>query len=210
MRTPFKAHVMKTSVIVLYLALLLVSLSSCSFFGAGAPTIQAAPPVWTSYQSTLFTMKYFSNWDVATKDFYLGTHYPQLEMLQGTLFTKQGASTTFLQVAYATKINKAASAKDIMLKFLLASSTQPAAASSLSTTMLSGETWYQGSIEKQITQSDGPKLEMQETALGVDRTTSSGSTEIYLIFYQDTTRTFDQNTHDFFERMIQSFQFGVK
>ncbi len=180
-----------------------IVLSSCS----GATTTRISPPVWTNYRGNAFTINYLSNWDVATKDLYLGTRYPQLEMLRGTVFTRQGASTTFLQVVYAVRTSNTASAKDIMLKFLLGSPSHSAAASSLSTTTLAGENWYQGSIEKQVSQGDGPTVAVKEMVLGIDHATGGKSTEIYLIFYQDATSTYTQNTRDFFQRMLTSFHF---
>ncbi len=187
---------------LLCFVIVLAFLSSCS----DASTTREPPPqpVWRNYQGQAFTMSYFSNWDVATKDFYLGTRYPPLEMLQGEIFTRSGA---FLQVAYATKTNKQASAQDILLKFLLNSSTRSAAKSSLSTITLDKATWYQGTVAKQVKQKDGTVLAVEETALGIDRKTSSKSAEIYLILYQDNASSYPQNTHDFFERMVNSFQF---
>lgn len=157
-------------------AVALLVLSSCSGGTAAAP-----PPVWKNYQGSAFTLSYLSNWEVATKDFYLGTQYPQLEMLQGMAFIKQGSATTFLQVEYAVRTSSLASAKDIMLKFLLGSSDHPASASSLSQMMLAGESWYQGTVEKQVSQG-GSTLSIKETVLGIDRTISPKSTEIYLLF----------------------------
>ena len=188
----------------LCLAVILIVLSSCS----GGTSTTTAPPVWKSYQGSAFTLSYLSNWEVATKDLYLGTHYPQLEMLQGMAFVKQGNAATFLQVVYAVRTSSAASAKDIMLKFLLGSSGHPATVSSLSQTALAGETWYQGTVEKQVSQGNGSTLSVKETVLGIDRTISSKSTEIYLIFYQDAASTYSQNVRDFFTRMVKSFQFG--
>ena len=149
-------------------------------------------------------MNYFSNWSVATKDLYLGTHYPPLEMLQGMIFTSGGAPTTYLQVAYAISTDKTASAKDILLKFLLNASPAPG----LSTTTLDNETWYQGSIEKQVKQSNGSLLALKETALGINHKVSAQQTKIYLIFYQDAASTYTRDTHDFFERMVNSFHFA--
>src|SRR5579875_84658 len=180
----------------------LLVLSSCS----GGTTI-TPPPVWKNYQGSAFTLSYLSNWEVATKDFYLGTQYPQLEMLQGMVFIKQGSASTFLQVEYAVRTNSLASAKDIMLKFLLGSSGHPAPASSLSQTILAGENWYQGTVEKRVSQG-GSTLSIKETVLGVDRVISSKSTEIYLLFYQDVASTYSQNVHDFFTRMVKSFRFA--
>ena len=186
-------------------SMLLLALTACSD-STTATTTNAPPPVWTNYQSHVFTMNYFSSWNAATKDFYLGTHYPQLEMLQGESFTK--GETTFLQVAYAVDTSGKASAKDIMLTFLLNSSSAPAKTSSLTTTTLAKETWYQGSVEKQITQSNGAQVSVKETVLGMDRKIGPKSTEVYLIFYQDSPGTYAQNTHDFFQRMVNSFQFA--
>lgn len=193
------ARVARVCCLGLCLAVTLGILSSCS----GTAAKKAPPPVWTHFQGSAFAMNYFSNWSIATKDLYLGTHYPPLEMLQGMLFTSGSASTTYLQVSYATSTSKTASAKDIMLKFLLTSSS----ASSLSTTTLDNETWYQGSLEKQVKQSDGSLLSIKETALGVNHKTSAHNTEIYLIFYQDAASTYTQNTRAFFERMVNSFHF---
>lgn len=188
----------------LCLVVVLVVLSSCS----GDTSTTAAPPVWKNYRGSAFTLSYFSNWEVATKDVYLGTRYPRLEMLQGMAFVKQANATTFLQVAYAARTSKAASVKDIMLTtFLLGSSGHPAAPSSLSQITLAGETWYQGTVEKQVSQGDGSTLLVKETVLGIDRTISSNNTEIYLILYQDAAGTYSQNVHDFFTRMVKSFQF---
>jgi hypothetical protein len=184
--------------------MLLATLSSCSDASTTSAS-PAPPPVWKNYQGLAFTMSYFSNWDAATKDFYLGTRYPPLEMLQGEIFTRSGA---FLQVAYAVKTNKQASVQDIMLKFLLNASAQPAAKSSLSTTTLDKATWYQGTVTKQAKQSNGTVLAVEETALGIDRKTGSKSDEIYLILYQDSASSYPQNTRDFFERMVNSFQFA--
>jgi hypothetical protein len=189
---------------LLCFVILLALLSSCSNASTtSAPP--APPPVWKNYQGNAFTMSYFSNWSTATKDFYLGTRYPPLEMLQGEIFTRNGA---FLQVAYAMKTNKQASAQDIMLKFLLNPSTQPAAKSSLSTTTLDKATWYQGTVTKQVKQRNGTVLAVEETALGIDRKTGPKSDGIYLIFYQDNASSYPQNTRDFFERMVNSFQFA--
>jgi len=187
----------------LSLVVVLVVLSSCS----GGASTTAAPPVWKNYQGSAFTLSYLSNWEVATKDVYLGTRYPQLEMLQGMAFVKQANAITFLQVAYAGRTSSAVSAKGIMLKFLLGSSSHPAAPSSLSQTTLAGETWFQGTVEKQVSQGNGSPLSVKETALGIDRTISSNKTEIYLIFYQDAASTYSQNVQNFFTRMVKSFQF---
>lgn len=184
-------------------AVLLVVLSSCS----GTAVKNAPPPVWTHYQGNTFALGYFSNWSVSTKDLYLGTRYPPLEMLQGETFTRNNAATAFLQVVYAMPTNSKASAQDIMLKFLLNSSPQAAAPSSLSKITLAQETWYQGSVEKQVKQSNGTPLTIKQTALGIDRKNSAGKAEVYLIIYQDSTDTYAQDTHDFFERMVNSFQF---
>ncbi len=192
---------------ILCFSLLLLVLNACSDASTPTTTVtNAPPPVWTNYQSNVFTMNYFSNWNAATKDFYLGTHYPPLEMLQGEVFTR--SSTTFLQVAYAPDTNNKGSAKDIMLKFLLNSSTAPATTASLSKITLAKETWYQGSIAKQATQSNGEQVQVKETVLGIDRKISSKSTEVYLIFYQDSASTYAQNTQSFFQRMVNSFQFA--
>jgi hypothetical protein len=91
-----------------YLVVVLIVLSSCS----GDTSTATAPPVWKNYQGSAFTLSYLSNWEVATKDVYPGSRYPQLEMLQGTAFVKQANATSFLQVAYAARISSATSAKD--------------------------------------------------------------------------------------------------
>jgi hypothetical protein len=122
-------------------------------------------------------------------------------------FVKQANAPTFLQVAYAARISGATSAKAIMLTFLLGSSDHPAAPSSLSQITLAGETWYQGTVQKQVSQGNGSPLSVKETVLGIDRTISSNKTEIYLILYQDAAGTYSQNVHDFFTRMVKSFQF---
>lgn len=184
--------------------LVLLALSACS----GASTTSAPPPAWKNYQSQLFTMSYLSNWQITTKDLYLGTRYPQLEMLNGMAFTRQGGATTFLQVTYATKTASAVSAKDIMLKFLLGSAAHPAAAASLSTTTLDGASWYQGTAEKQASQPDGSTVTVKETVLGIDHATSAGGAEIYLIVYQDAVNTYGQTERDFFQRMVTSFHFA--
>lgn len=194
------AHLARVCCLCLCLVVASGILSSCS----DAAAKKSPPPVWTNFQSNAFTMNYFSNWSVATKDLYLGTHYPPLEMLQGMLFTSAGAPSTYLQVAYAISSDKTASAKDILLKFLLNASPTPG----LSTTILDNETWYQGSIKKQARQSNGSLLALKETALGVNHKVSARQTEIYLIFYQDAASTYTQNTHDFFERMVNSFHFA--
>jgi len=189
---------------LLCFVVLLATLSSCSN-ASTTSTPPTPPPVWKNYQGQAFTMSYFSSWGAATKDFYLGTRYPPLEMLQGEIFTRNGA---FLQVAYAVKMDKQANAQDIMLKFLLNAATQPATKASLSTTTLDKATWYQGTVTKQVKQSNGTVLAIEETAFGIDRRTGSKSSEMYFIFYQDTASSYPQNTRDFFERMVNSFQFA--
>lgn len=184
---------------VLCLLWLLVALSSCGD--------ASSPPVWKNYQGTAFTMNYFSNWDVAAKDFYLGTHYPPLEMMQGMVFTKQGNETTFVQVVYAENTNGKASVSDLLRKFILGSLQQPVAASSLTTTALAGDDWSQGVVEKQVSVNNGSQVSVKETALGVQHAVSPNQTEIYIIIYQDTVSAYDQTKHDFFTRMVNSFHF---
>src|ERR1700680_2399739 len=79
----------------LSLAGLVILLSACGDNNQS----QAKPAVWTNYQGQAFAMNYFSSWGVATKDLYLGTSYPQLEMMQGIAFTSPDNGT--IQVVYA-------------------------------------------------------------------------------------------------------------
>lgn len=190
------------------LSLLLFVLCSCSFFGLGA----APPPVWTHYQNQAFTMDYITSWSPATKDLYFGTSYPQLEMLQGMIFTEQSSATTFVQVVYASATNSNASVSNLLCKYILGTLKQPLASSNLTTIKLAGETWSQGVVEKQVSSTGSPggsPQTVKETALGVSYTVSAGKTEIYLIIYQDATSTYSQTNHDFFTRMVNSFHFGT-
>lgn len=192
----------------LCLPALLVVLSSCSFLGLGATP--AKPAVWTNYQGKMFAMNYFTDWDVATKDMYLGTSYPQLELLQGMVFANQGSPTTFVQVVYAGSTTGDASISDLLRKHILGTDSQPLAAANLTNTTLAGVTWSQGVVEKQISSTGSPggsQVQVKETALGVSYPVKANQTEVYLIIYQDATSTYDQTNHDFFTRMMNSFHF---
>ncbi len=194
----------------LCLPVLLVGLSSCSFFGLGAAPPK--PAVWTNYQGKMFTMNYFTNWDVGTKDMYLGTSYPQMEMLQGIDFANQGSLTSFVRVVYAENTNGKASVSDLLSKYILGTVTQPLPASSLTNTTLAGETWSQGIAEKQVSSTGdtgGSLVQVKETALGVSYKVGTNSTELYLLIYQDATSTYNQTNHDFFTRMMNSFHFAT-
>lgn len=193
----------------LSLPALLMVLSSCAFFGSGAPP--AKPATWTNYQSQVFAMNYYTSWNVSTRGLYLGTSYPPLEALQGMIFSDQGSPTTFVQVVYAENTDGKASISDLLSKYILGTVQQPVAASSLTTTTLAGQTWSQGTLEKQVSSSGAPggsALKVKETALGVSTALSSGKQEVFLIVYQDSSSTYSQTQHDYFTRMVNSFQFG--
>lgn len=192
-----------SGLVVSFLALLVV-LSACF----EASNTVSAPPVWKNQRSQLFSMDYMSNWDVSTKDLYLGASSPQLEMLQGTLFTRVEDPAASLHVLYAARPNNTVSARDLMLKFFLGSLQHPLQPSSLSTTTLNGKRWYRGSMEKQVKQSDGSTITVKETVLGVDHTISATKSELYFIIYQDATNSYAKTTHDYFERMVKSFHFS--
>jgi len=181
---------------------LLVVLSAC---GASAPP---RPAVWTNYQGSAFAMNYFSSWGVGTKDLYLGTSYPQLEMLQGMAFTSPDTSTTYVQVIYAANTDGKASVSDLLSKHILGTQTAPVAASKLTTTTLGGETWTQGVVEKQVVGADGSAATIQETALGVSHVVSPKQTEIYLIIYQNQTGSAASAAQSYLTRMVNSFKFA--
>ncbi len=182
---------------------LLMLLSSC-----GDSTPSAKPATWTNYQGKAFVMNYFSSWGVATKDLYLGTSYPQLEMLQGMAFTSPESATTFVQVVYAENTDGKASVSDLLRKYILGTLKQPVAASSLTKTTLAGETWSQGVIEKQVSTNNASTVLIKKAALGVNHVVNANKKEIYLIIYQDETSSFDKTAQDFFTRMVNSFRFG--
>ncbi|GHO60952.1 hypothetical protein [Ktedonobacter robiniae] len=186
-----------------FLALLVV-LSACF----EASNAVSAPPVWKNQRTQLFSIDYMNNWNISTKDLYLGASSPQLEMLQGTLFTSVEDPVASLHVLYAARPNNTVSSRDLMLKFFLGSSQHPLQASSLSTITLNGERWYQGSIEKQVKQSDGSTLAAKETVLGINHSISTNKTELYFIIYQDATSSYAKTSHDYFERMVKSFRFS--
>jgi len=188
---------------------LLVVLSSCSLFGGETPPQN--PPAWTNYQGKDFTMNYFSNWDIGTKDLYLGTSYPQLELLQGTSIIKHGVSLPLVQVVHANNPGGGTTLNDILLKFILGSPKKPVATTSLTSTTLAGESWSQGSVEKQMNVSNGSNkqtVSVKETALGINHTVAPNKTEIYIIILQDAASTYDKTDHDTFERMVKSFHFA--
>jgi hypothetical protein len=208
MSRTFGAYRTRMHLRYIFLPFLLLMLSSCSFFGLGASP--AKPAVWTSYRGQAFSMSYFSNWELATKDLYLGTSYPQLEMLQGMVFSDQGSATTFVQVVYADNVGGSASVSDLLCKYVLGTLKQPLAPSSLTTTTLAGETWSQGSVEKQVSSTGAPggsMLAVKEAALGVSYTVNAHQTKVYLIIYQDASGTFNTTNHNFFTRMLNSFHF---
>jgi hypothetical protein len=181
---------------------LVILVSAC---GDSAPP-PARPAVWTPYQGQAFAMTYLNSWGVATKDLYLGTSYPELEMLQGMAFTSpDNGTTTFLQVVSAEDSSGKASVQGLLLKYILGTSTQPVAASSLTTTTLAGETWSQGTVEKT---DNGSTTQVKETALGVKHKAPSGKTELYVIIYQADASTAEKIYQDFFARMMDSFQFA--
>jgi hypothetical protein len=191
----------------LCLVLLFSLLCSCSFFGLGA----TPPPVWTNYTGQAFTMNYMTNWTPATKDLYLGTSYPQLEMLQGTIFSEQGNATTFVQVVYANATGTKASVNDLLSEYILGTVKQPFATTNLSAVTLAGQTWTQGVVQKTVSSTGGPggsTDQVKETALGVSYAPSANQTIIYLILYQDVTGNFGQTNKDYFTRMVNSFHFG--
>ena len=177
-------------------------LSAC---GASAPP--AKPAVWTNYQGSAFAMNYYSSWGIGTKDLYLGTKYPQLEMLQGMAFTSPDNAETFVQVISGANANGKASVSDMLRMYILGTQQKPVAVSSLTTTKLDGVTWSQSSVEKQVSLTNGSMQKVKETALGVSYPVSAKQTEIYLILYQDATNTYSTTSHDFFSRMVSSFQF---
>ena len=186
----------------LSLAGLVILLSACGDNNSS----QARPAVWTNYQGQAFAMNYFSSWGVATKDLYLGTSYPELEMMQGIAFTSpDNGTTTFVQVVYAENSSGKASINDLLRKYILGSLKQPVAASSLTTTTLAGETWSQGTVEKTV---NGSATQVKETALGISYKAHSGKAELYLIIYQTDASTAGKTYQDFFARMVNSFQFA--
>ncbi len=196
----------KISLCSLLCLFLLVLLSACSLFGGDAPP---KPAVWTNYQGDMFAMNYFTDWDLATKDMYLGTSYPALEMLQGMIFSDQGSTTTFVQVVYASDSTGHASVSDFLSQHLLGTVKQPASVAQLTTTTLAGETWSQGVVEKQVNITGNPggaQVQVRETALGVSYSLSA--TQIYFIVYQDAVSTYATTNHTFFTRMLNSFKFS--
>lgn len=192
-----------TGLVASFLTLLVV-LSACF----EASNSVSAPPVWKNQHTQLFSMDYMNNWNVSTKDLYLGASSPQLEMLQGMLFTRVEDPAASLHVLYAIRPNNTVSSRDLMLKLFLGSSQHPMQASSLSITALNGEHWYQGTMEKQVKQSDGSTLAVKETVLGIDHAISANKTELYFIICQDTTSSYAKTSHDYFERMVKSFHFS--
>jgi hypothetical protein len=197
----FVANKSRSWLLCLALTGLLAVLSAC-----GAPP--AKPAVWTNYQGNVFAMNYYSSWGVGTKDLYLGTSYPQLEMLQGMAFTSPDTSTTFVQVIYSANTDGKASVSDLLTKHILGTQTAPVAATKLTTTTLGGVTWTQGVVQKQVTAADGSTSNVQETALGVSRVVSAGQTEIYLIIYQNQTGSSASAAQSYLTRMINSFKFA--
>ena len=186
----------------LSLAGLVILLSACGDNNQS----QAKPAVWTNYQGQAFAMNYFSSWGVATKDLYLGTSYPQLEMMRGIAFTSpDNGTTTLVQVVYAENSSGKASINDLLRKYILGSLKQPVAASSLTTTTLAGETWSQGTVEKTV---NGSATQVKETALGVSYKVHSSKAELYLIIYQADASAAGKTYQDFFARMVNSFQFA--
>jgi hypothetical protein len=181
---------------------LLIVLSAC---GASSPP--AKPAVWTKYQNDTFAMNYFSNWGVGTKDLYLGTSYPELEMLHGMAFTSPDNATTFVQVISGTNTSGKASVSDLLRQAVLGTPQKPAASASLTTTTLDGVTWSQSSIEKQATTADGSSQTVKETALGISYPAGAKQPVVYLILYQDAVNTYSTTSHDVFSRMVNSFRF---
>lgn len=191
---------------------LLMLLSSCSFFGPTASASPAKSASWTSYHGKAFTMNYLTNWDVASKDLYLGTSYPQLEMLQGMIFSEQSSATTFVQIVDAQNPGAKASASDLLRDYILGTTKQPLSAANLTTTTLAGETWSQGTVEKQVSASGTPggsMLAVKETALAVSHTGTNGQPVVYLIIYQDATSSYDKTNQTAFIRMLNSFHFAA-
>lgn len=202
MRRVFVASTSRFWLCCLSLIGLLIVLSSC-----GSPP--AKPAVWTNYQGNAFAMNYLNSWGVGTKDLYLGTNYPQLEMLHGMAFTSPDNAATFVQVVSAANTDGKASVSDLLRKGILGTPQKPAEASSLTTTQLDGVTWSQSSVEKQVSLPDGSSQKVKETALGVSYPVSAKQTEVYLILYQDADNTYSTTNHDFFSRMVNSFHFAA-
>ncbi len=191
---------------------LLIMLSSCSFFGPTASVSPAKPATWISYHGKAFMMNYLTSWDVATKDLYLGTSYPQLEILQGMIFSDRGSATTFVQVVDAQNPGAKASVSDLLRAYILGTTKHPLSAANLTTTTIAGEAWSQGSVEKQVSATGAPggsMLAVKETALAVSHTGKNGQPEMYLIIYQDATSSYNKTNQTFFTRMLNSFHFAA-
>lgn len=183
---------------------LLVLLSACG------DVTQGGPATWKNYQGSGFRMSYLSSWDVATKDVYLGTSYPQLEMLPGMAFTNTASPATFVQVAYAQDKTGKASLSSLLRAFMQDSLKPSGAVAPVSVKTLASEHWSQIAVEKQVKvsyETGSSTVTVKETALGIKRSIGPQSTEIYLIIYQDATSTYNQTNQRFFTRMLNSFHF---